>query len=157
MKYIRTKDGRIKEIVILDINNIESVENLWCEFHFDNGILRFVDYFPKEKQTLEILQIELKNFVFVKEKANSDYYDYNYKPIKKEEILRQSDTIEELCDEFVIKTDKEYISKRSLLELQDMNNYVPYIYGAIWTDKGLIYVAKMKGILPNGEIDWELL
>jgi hypothetical protein len=31
------------------------------------------------------------------------------------------------------------------------------IYGAIWTDKGLIYVAKMKGILPNGEIDWELL
>lgn len=31
------------------------------------------------------------------------------------------------------------------------------VYGAIWTDKGLIYKARMKGILPNGEIDWELL
>lgn len=47
MKYIRTKDGRIKEKVVLDIDNIKRVENLWCDFHFDDGILHFVKYFPK--------------------------------------------------------------------------------------------------------------
>ena len=60
-------------------------------------------------------------------------------------VIKQADNVEELCDEFIIKMSKEhYVSKRSLLELRDMNNYVGCIYGAIWTDKGLIYVAKMN-------------
>jgi len=37
------------------------------------------------------------------------------------------------------------------------NNPILAIYGAIWTEWGLKYAAKMKGVLPNGEIDWELL
>ena len=60
-----------------------------------------------------------------------------------------ADSIEELCDEFVYnhqilskedKNNKEYLS-----QLYCFND----IYGAIWTDKGLIYVAKMnsKGTL----------
>ena len=47
------------------------------------------------------------------------------KVIYKENIINQSENLEELCDEFV---------------------YCPNggtIKGAIWTDKGLIYVAKM--------------
>lgn len=95
-KYIRTKDGRIEETFDLNINDIKNVENLWCDFHLDNGVLHFTDYFPKEKQTLEILQRELKNVVFVKRKINSDYYDYDYEPIEKEEVLKQADNIEEL-------------------------------------------------------------
>lgn len=91
-----------------------------------------------------------------------DYYEWranedNYK------IVRDGDTIEELCDGFVFVSKKDknitpyftatlavFDNVKSLLDTDD-------VYGAIWTDKGLIYVAKMKGILSNGEIDWELL
>lgn len=50
-------------------------------------------------------------------------------------------------DDFVI-FDRKY-------RKEDLEHYD--YYGAIWTDKGLIYKAKMKGVLPNGEIDWALL
>ena len=54
-----------------------------------------------------------------------------------------ADTIEELCDEFVYQTSK---SKRYIETYLSRNNGVEIInvYGAIWTDKGLIYVAKMN-------------
>lgn len=67
-------------------------------------------------------------------------------------IVKKADTIEELCDEFVVKMDGECITRRTLLELRDMVHYVQAIYGAIWTDKGLIYVAKM-----NDKGEFELL
>lgn len=80
-------------------------------------------------------------------------------------ILKQADTIEELCDEFVVirnndkyvcdyigeepyylaiehDGDGHYFSKKELLDL--------IVYGAIWTDKGLIYVAKMN---DKGELE----
>lgn len=79
------------------------------------------------------------------------------------EIVKYSDTVEELCDEFVIYD----IHKDKWLHFTNLNSLLGYcgengldkttIRGAIWTDKGLIYKAKMKGVLPNGEIDWELL
>lgn len=66
---------------------------------------------------------------------------------------KQADTIEELCDEFVI-ADVEHKSWERVfkptLELVIKDYEKPYeIYGAIWTDKGLIYVAKMneRGVL----------
>ena len=87
--------------------------------------------------------------------------------------INKADTIEELCDEFV------FVSKNGnqlwCVEQPNGENVMIYtylgltkmpkkeilkdgtLYGAIWTDKGLIYVAKMKGVLPNGEVDWELL
>lgn len=70
-------------------------------------------------------------------------------------IINQADTIEELCDEFVAIYDEKphFHCLERAIQYADDNK----VYGAIWTDKGLIYVAKMKGILPNGEIDWELL
>lgn len=67
---------------------------------------------------------------------------------------KQADTIEELCDEFV------YIRPNGIYEWH--NDFVGneyeinlikdgyQIYGAIWTDKGLIYVAKMN---EKGELE----
>lgn len=72
---------------------------------------------------------------------------------------KSADTIEELCDEFVVKhinNEKPYITdnyqKHDLLkDRQKAYEYgVEIVYGAIWTNKGLIYVAKMN---ENGELE----
>jgi len=69
------------------------------------------------------------------------------------EIIKQADTIEELCDEFVlIRNDKIYSNPN----WQDFMDGIicprinDKIFGAIWTDKGLIYVAKMNA---NGQLE----
>jgi len=84
------------------------------------------------------------------------------------EIEKVADTIEELCDEFVFEdsdghflcnfceqTDLDVGSKFD--ELKYWFNYsekqqykIRNCYGAIWTDKGLIYVAKMN---EKGELE----
>ena len=76
-----------------------------------------------------------------------------------------ADTIEELCDEFVIYTPNMYSNMKVYLRyefeskldsaIQDYKNYQDineevYLYGAIWTDKGLIYVAKLN---EKGELE----
>lgn len=68
-----------------------------------------------------------------------------------------ANTIEELCDEFVIEfEDKSHAlmeDKSQIKEAWDINRYFhSIIYGAIWTDSGLIYVAKV-----NDEGESELL
>lgn len=88
-----------------------------------------------------------------------------------DEIDKIDDTIEELCDEFVdtseLKTTNtggwlydEFDSKNKCLVYyaEDERRTIPLnefedlskIYGAIWTDKGLIYVAKMN---EKGELE----
>ena len=85
--------------------------------------------------------------------------------LPKDEIIAQADTIEELCDEFVVNYKGEekpriIYMKEFLKSLEETNitkeihyEYLAdtYIkrnlgnyYGAIWIDKGLIYVAKMN-------------
>ena len=87
------------------------------------------------------------------------------------EIINEADTIEKLCDEFVdtseLKTTNtggwlydEFDSDNKCLiyYAEDERRTIPLnefddlskIYGAIWTDKGLIYVAKMNS---NGELE----
>ena len=75
--------------------------------------------------------------------------------IFKDDILKQADTIEELCDEFVwIDTENNHNIKPKTgdglwclcCDYKNGQN----IYGAIWTDKGLIYVAKMN---DKGELE----
>lgn len=66
---------------------------------------------------------------------------------------KQSDTIEELCDEFVI--DEVHYIESSLKEIVLYEKCIgkgllTNIYGAIWTSKGLIYVAKMN---DKGELE----
>lgn len=79
------------------------------------------------------------------------------------EIIKQADTIEELCDEFVMNNEL-YVDCDTkywrLIAYPGENVVYHYgnddikngIYGAIWTDKGLIYVAKM-----NEKGEFELL
>lgn len=68
-----------------------------------------------------------------------------------ETIVRQADTIKELCDCFVYVKD----GKHKVFESYEVNPYFDYkykdaIYGAIWTKVGLIYVAKMN---EEGELE----
>jgi hypothetical protein len=75
------------------------------------------------------------------------------------EILKVSENLEELCDEIVI----EYADGSKIISIHDntkeflkehkyelKSGYIKNVYGAIWTSKGLIYVAKMN---ENGELE----
>ncbi len=74
------------------------------------------------------------------------------------DILREADTIEELCDEFVLKTTSKESGKSyyGLYYYSDIKHFKVkerfkgVWYGAIWADKGLIYVAKMN---DKGELE----
>jgi len=81
--------------------------------------------------------------LWVCEKRNT-LADFYY--VRRSSIVAQADTIEELCDEFVLFRDgKPY----AILRNEDDNatklkeTWKDY-RGAIWADKGLIYVAKMN-------------
>lgn len=123
MKYIRTEDGHIFDLSIFAPKIIKN---------------------PSESKDLTIYL---------------NTYGYG-------KIVNQADTIEELCDEFVV-INKES-KNHSLIEIEkDGNRYTTdkithwietlekklkrfEIYGAIWTDKGLTYVAKMN---DKGELE----
>ena len=71
--------------------------------------------------------------------------------IKKCNVIKQSDTIEELCDGFVI--DFKNGSHTFYQDFEDtklLYNGNQDLFGAIWTSKGLIYVAKMN---DKGELE----
>lgn len=95
------------------------------------------------------------------------------KPIMKEDVVKIADTIEELCDVIVCNeklfyplTSNREGNKFNWEEIISCSHNVicnaDYkgkaedlyfnIYGAIWTDKGLIYVAKV-----NEKREWELI
>jgi len=61
-----------------------------------------------------------------------------------------ADTIEELCDEFVSVSSIVKVINNRLEIIKILANKGDVIYGAIWTDKGLIYVAKMN---DKGELE----
>lgn len=80
-----------------------------------------------------------------------------YLPHFQDHIIAQADTIEELCDEFVVvyKNNEPYLTQHlSYTEMEkynaEINKNGGELYGAIWTDKGLIYVAKMN---DKGELE----
>ena len=91
---------------------------------------------------------------------------YNYYFTRKElkrfdesiKNCKQADTIEELCDEFVVVIEGHNNMNRVFgLEkakeywlLMKYKGYKATLYGCIWTDKGLIYVAKMN---EKGELE----
>lgn len=76
--------------------------------------------------------------------------------IPKNEIVDEANNIEELCDEFIVVSDnceKPIISASPFNELQlyakGRKKYA-ICYGAIWTEWGLKYVAKMNS---KGELE----
>ena len=79
-------------------------------------------------------------------------------------IVKQADTIQELCDFIIFKEDGKTrirnIDQRFVnYQLKTVGFEFPNenIKLAIETDEGIIFAAKKKGVLPNGEIDLELL
>lgn len=73
------------------------------------------------------------------------------------EPVKVADTIEELCDGYVVRRyvmDEPchwfYITKEKMKADISLRNRAYTIFGAIWTDKGLIYVAKMN---EKGELE----
>ena len=84
---------------------------------------------------------------------NKELFDYlkqfdNYK----DDLIKVADTIEELCDLIFCWQGKQW-GFFMPIELEMINKEKwDKIYGAIFTDKGLIYVAKM-----NDEGELELL
>ena len=69
----------------------------------------------------------------------------SYEKLVNTKVIKQADTIEELCDEYVCCKDIIFES-----ELDDYIATGNIVYGAIWTSKGLIYVAKMN---DKGELE----
>lgn len=111
------------------------------------------------------MYIRTKDGIFEVTNEQERYFNIKIKgfggaPMYKEMVIKQADTIEELCDVFIKKSkelgndyfnistdaftvfDKKYENYKKWFEHYDY-------YGAIWTDKGLIYVAKMnaEGVL----------
>ena len=88
------------------------------------------------------------------------YFTADYEWVAQKDVIKQADTIEELCDEFIVvhENGNHVIQKKVGNGLKDMDkDYPEYLkrnnqifYGAIWTDKGLIYVAKMN---DKGELE----
>ena len=101
---------------------------------------------------------ETKNGIIIEYNYLADGLDLavNYDAIEK-----QADTIEELCDEFVFHTldgyEQHFLSRGHLEDVLSNKNinlqeYLSCreIYGAIWTEWGLKYVAKMN---DKGELE----
>ena len=87
------------------------------------------------------------------ERTNVAIEEHNNKPsryiklsMRKLDIIKQADTIEELCDEFIYK----HLVFTEYKDVLKIAHDKQFIYGAIWTDKGLIYVAKMN---DKGELE----
>ena len=72
---------------------------------------------------------------------------YEEDVILKKQVIKQSENIEELCDRFVVmdKETKEVMNIVSFLAYAKLWAYCKYnIYGAVWCEWGLKYVAKMN-------------
>lgn len=151
MRYIRTKNG-----VIIDLEkfiNNEKDTPYYTDFIFDeitkDGHLKWTAV-GTDKNSME----------------NQRGRRCQFGATLNSEIVNQADTIEELCDGFVVENPekdfhvlrcykedvfsfvedveipigiKEYDEKRDLIS----GEHDWTVYGAIWTSKGLIYVAKM--------------
>lgn len=98
----------------------------------------------------------IKEFEILKQKKLYAFKDsqYSYRYENGKEVKQIADIIEELCDEFVVVfEDKNHIVYSQFKWAMDkaMWSGMPFIiYGAVWTDKGLIYVAKMN---DTGELE----
>ena len=123
MKYIRTKDGRISDLNKYE--NLIETETCYCVVN--------KEYKPNSR-------------------AITTMFRYKFK-INKTDVIKQADTIKELCDEFVVigyyknkplQFDTLEEAQRFVYEKGCQDKDYIGIYGAIWTDKGLIYVAEMN-------------
>lgn len=93
-------------------------------------------------------------------KGDSNIITGDFYCIYKNQIIKEANTIKELCNKFILKnTDIIFLNKENTqYRFEGSNEWFDItdtelrmgIYGAIWTDKGLIYVAKMN---DKGELE----
>ena len=103
--------------------------------------------------------LNIGKYKIIKRKYDGVYYRNSdeevWRVIYTEDIKAEADTIEELCDEFVFHTldgyGQHFLSRGHLEDVLnnkniDLKEYLSCrtIYGAIWTDIGLLYVAKLN-------------
>ena len=151
MKYVRTKDGKIADLE--KFINEEKDTPYYKDFEFEeiskDGELKWT--------AIGTEKCSLKDQIGTR---------CHFSATLNSEVIKTADTIEELCDEFVIirrddntfalakyyPNDKTFYVKTADEEvsLSECLMYGYEIYGAIWTSKGLIYVAKMN---EKGELE----
>ena len=139
MKYIRTKDG-----------NIIDTKNKF--YHF----VETKEQYEKEKKRRKNDFSCCGMVSFIENNIWNRFCERHNGNNETREKIEQADTIEELCDEFVVAyenarivyDDLEWAKTKAKSSLEYGNKSI--IYGAIWTDKGLIYVAKMN---EKGELE----
>ena len=108
------------------------------------------------------MYIRTKNRIYKVESKTFDrqgYFVGDYDVILKDQVINQSENLFELIDEFVVIRDSTKINQLVIVDnveyLKEMikeDKRIVEVKGAIWTDKGLIYVAKM-----NDKGDLELI
>ena len=142
MRYIRTKDG------IVDLEkfiNEEKDTPYYKDFEFEE-----ISKDGKLKWTaIGTEKCSIKNQI-----GRRCYFSATLNS----EIIKQADTIEGLCDEFVIvHKDGTHVFQKSTADDKVSKEYVEYLlrnnqtfYGAIWTEHGLKYIAKMN---EKGELE----
>ena len=107
-------------------------------------------YIRTENTIFEVIsETELVYLVVAKNKKN------HYSKSKcQTNVIDSADTIEELCDDFVSVWKHGFMPIGEIVPLcyiKDKYNYdAEFIYGGIWTNKGLIYVAKLN---DKGELE----
>lgn len=100
----------------------------------------------KDGKIFDLDKIELCAEYYCIDDENQLYIEW-YAVKETFEIINQADTIEELCDLFVYVYEE---GKPFVDAWFAADKWAKYIYGAIWTDKGLQYVARMNS---DGELE----
>ena len=164
MRYIRTKDDKILDIdntkeciyVIRD-TSVKNTESRYVSYLWDN----WKKYYLIDYQNCMLFSFDsAQNFIRKLMEANLKFQDLVIELSPHYEDCKQADTIEELCDEIVIRhltSKKPYIAdeyQKTQILKDRQKAFVEYgveeVKCAIWTDKGLIYVAKMN---DEGELE----
>ena len=90
-----------------------------------------------------IFEVVEENDVVYKVKAKGKPNHIYSKSKCQTDVIKEADTIEELCDEFVCLENKMmFIHLETITSSCNLKHLT--VFGAIWTDKGLIYAAKMN-------------
>ena len=99
-----------------------------------------------------IFEVVEETDIIYRVKAKGDPHNIYSKSKCRTDVVKSADTIEELCDKFVyIGNDGNFIDSHVVPHtLYMIKNENVKVYGAIWTNKGLIYVAKMN---DKGELE----
>lgn len=127
-------------------------------------------YIKTQIGTIEELLEE--NEDYIKTCQINAFDDYAIKTMKKSWAVKTADKIEDLFDRFVIRFDYkdsnvtcfiEFGTCKRALEYLDLNAICfgleddVHIYGAIWTDHGLLHRAELMSYSTSGKTDWVLL